>query len=133
MGSFRKAAVPESNPSFSNSSATSAMSKATKVFFDGRYKTVYGDDFVKDYFDVLYGKKDYRDYLARFPETDVMFLNRINPLARKLAEDKEWMLVYPSSQAWIFLKDNRKNSRIIEGFKKGRLIYNDTRGPFYLS
>ncbi|MBL7068588.1 MAG: hypothetical protein ISS34_01845 [Candidatus Omnitrophica bacterium] len=98
-----------------------------KVFFDGRYRTVYSDDFIEDYFEVLYGRKDYREHLSKFPETDIMLLHRMNPLRLKLTNDKEWVRVYASTTAWIFLRDNKKNYPIIEEFKNKRLIYR--KGP----
>ncbi|MFQ5952553.1 MAG: hypothetical protein ACE5JK_04005 [Candidatus Omnitrophota bacterium] len=103
-----------------------------KVFFDGRYRTVYDEDLIEGYFEVLYGEREYKDFLRAFPETDIMLLHPSNQLAVKLSEDPEWTRVYASYTAQVFLKNNDRNKNIIERSKKGRLIFSPGQGPFYL-
>lgn len=108
------------------------LSDKNKIFFDGRYKTVYSDDFIKDYFKVIYGKKDYKDYLKHFPETDIILMHKLAPLTRNIMQDKDWILIYLSPKAYLFINNNNKNSRIIERFKNNNLVYERRRPPFYL-
>jgi len=102
-----------------------------RVFFDGRYKTLYSDDFINGYFEVLYGRQNYKGFLSGFPETDIMFLHRMNPLRLKLVNDREWVLVYSSTTGWIFLKNNKKNKDLIDKFKNKKLIYRKDPPPKY--
>jgi hypothetical protein len=108
------------------------LSGQVKVFFDGRYRTVYSEDLIRNYFEVLYGERDHNEYLGRFPETDIMLLHPDNPLARKLSNDKGWIAVYASPASEIFLKDNKKNKNILKAHAKGKLVYESLKGPFYL-
>lgn len=107
------------------------LPEGSRVFFDGRYETVYDKDFIRDYFDILYGKKEYKEYLKGFTETDMMLLHSDNPLSIKLLNDKGWVPVYSSSIVYLFVKENARNRMIIERFKKGRLIYDRTKFPSY--
>ena len=104
----------------------------SKVFFDGRYRTVYSEDLIDGYFDVLYDRRDYKEYLAKFPETDIMLLHPFNNLAGKISEDREWIKVYASGAAVLFLKHNEKNKEVIECFIKNETVYDPEKEPFYL-
>ncbi len=109
----------------------SELSGESRVFFDGRYRTVYQDSFIRDYFDVLYGRKDYKAYLENFPETDIMLLHRENALSFKLLKDSEWVQVYDTPIARVFLKDNVHNAVTIEAFAKRALERPQATPPDY--
>lgn len=104
----------------------------SKVFFDGRYKTVYTEEIVEGYFKVLYGHIDHGEYLDHFPETDIAFLHPDNPLAMRLSGDSEWVRVYSAENAEIFLKDNEQNKKIIEAYRVKRLKYPKGKEIYYL-
>lgn len=104
---------------------------ANKVFFDGRYETVYGDPLVKGYFDTVYCRRDYKEYLGNFPPTDIMLLHASNPLAAALSKDREWIMVYDSFSACVYLRDNKNNERAIEKFRNNSLARVQSRPPFY--
>ncbi|MGB2879042.1 MAG: hypothetical protein WBD24_02570 [Candidatus Omnitrophota bacterium] len=108
------------------------LSPSSKVFFDGRYRTVYSEDLIEGYFAVLYGGKDYADFLNRYPETDIMLLHTYNPLAMKLSQDRKWILVYASPVAKLFLRVDSKNKDVTKRFVSGELEYKKLNGPFYL-
>lgn len=99
------------------------LAQQNKVFFDGRYETVYGDNVVDGYFNAIYNRKDYKELLKRFPGTDIMFLKKIDPLSAVIENDPEWIRVYSAGPAYIFLKKNENNRKAIEDFKKGKFIY----------
>lgn len=95
-----------------------------KVFFDGRYETVYSDGLIEKYADILFSANEgYKKYLSQFPETDIMLLSKYSPLSGVLSKDTDWLKVYSAGTALIFLKKNGKNKNIIEAFMQRRLIY----------
>jgi len=103
-----------------------------KVFFDGRYETVYSDEIIKNYFDIVYSvRKDYKQYLSRFPETDIMCFGAERPIARLLLKDDEWVKVYSAGGVLIFLKKNEKNKIVIENFLDHKLKYPQRRAITY--
>ncbi|MCX5713885.1 MAG: hypothetical protein NT033_03560, partial [Candidatus Omnitrophica bacterium] len=99
------------------------LSSTNKVFFDGRYETVYSDSLMQGYFDVLFNRRDYKEFLGKFAQTDVMFLKKTDPLSGAIIKDPDWLKVYSSGPAYIFLKRNENNRDVIESFKNGKLIY----------
>ncbi len=101
----------------------SELGDRSKVFLDPRYRTVYGEDFINEYFQVLYGQKEHKEYLLRYPETDIMFLSPYNPLAQLIEKDAEWVDVFSSPGARIFLKRNEKNKKAIKAHDENGLIY----------
>ena len=103
-----------------------------KVFFDGRYRTVYSDELINGYFDVLYGERNYKSFLRKYPETDIMLLHPSNPLAALLPEDPAWVKIYSSPVSVIFIKKSGKNGAIVKRFENGQLTYAPSKGPFYL-
>ena len=108
------------------------MPGSSKVFLDGRYETVYGDDLIRGYFDVLYCKRSYKEYLREFPETGVMLLHRENPLANALLRDPDWTLVFSSGPACVYVKDTAGNRGVLEDLANNRLAYNQKDPPYYL-
>ena len=105
---------------------------SSKVFFDGRYRTVYSESLIDNYFGVLDNELDYEPYLHRFEETDIMLLDRVYPLAASIAQDSNWVEVYSSSIARLFLKNNLKNANAITRFNSGSLRLPQIEPPFYL-
>ncbi|MEA3489199.1 MAG: hypothetical protein U9R44_02505 [Candidatus Omnitrophota bacterium] len=109
------------------------LSGNSRVFFDGRYRTVYGDDLIKGYFEVLYGERDHRGFLGGFPETDIMLLHPSTPLAERLTGDRAWIRIYDSPVAVMFIKKNARNEDVVSRFRNGKLRYVPREaGPFYL-
>ncbi|MDD5423328.1 MAG: hypothetical protein PHT32_07945 [Candidatus Omnitrophica bacterium] len=105
----------------------------SKVFFDGRYDNIYGNEFIKDYFDVLLCKKDYWAYLRKFPETDIMILNKDRNFMfiALLQYDKEWVQVYSDAICGIWLNNNKRNAAILEGFRNGSIKRVEKAPPYY--
>ena len=108
------------------------LSPQSKVFFDGRYRTVYNEELIEGYFDVIYGKRGYKEFLSKFPQTDIMLLHPFGKLAQEVSEDSEWIKVYVSPVAVIFVKHNKKNKDVIRRFIKDELVCKPETGPFYL-
>lgn len=104
----------------------------SRVFFDGRYRTVYSEDLIRGYFGVLFSERDHKAYLEDHPGTDIMLLHRLNPLVRDIELDLRWVRVYSSPVAVIFVKDDQKNRRVIEDLRENRLINRPVEAPYYL-
>lgn len=102
------------------------------MFFDGRYRTVYSEELIEGYFGVLYGERDYKDYLDKFPETDIMLLHPFGMLTAKVSEDKGWIKVYDSDTAVLLLRHNENNKDAIKRYMKNELVYKPKKEPFYL-
>jgi hypothetical protein len=107
------------------------MSAGSKVFIDGRFGIVYNDQFIKDYFEVVESRKDYRSFLKEFPETDIFLLSISNPLSTSLSGDAEYELVFSSDLAVIFLKKNEHNKKALGKFNERRLVFPDIKKPIY--
>jgi hypothetical protein len=108
------------------------LSPMNRVFLDGRCDTVYSDNLIQDYFDILFYHKDYKSFLVRFPETDVMLLNINESLAHVLSKDRNWVQVYLTPLAQVFLNNNLNNKKHIEDFKNNRLLYPKLQEKYYL-
>lgn len=111
----------------------SELSDLNKVFFDGRYEMVYPDAFIRDYFQVLFGKRDYRSVLDKYPQTDSMLLNVDEPLAKTIAGDAGWIRVYARGNAAIYLRNSERNKAYIERYRAGTMVYpRDEESPYYI-
>jgi len=99
----------------------SQLSQTNRIFFDGRYETVYSDDLVRDYFEVSFGKKNYKEFLKNFPETDIILLDTKMPLSKIISKDSDWIKIYASPLAQIYLKNNQRNKSYLENFRNGKL------------
>lgn len=107
------------------------MPGKSKVFFDGRFGIVYNDEFIKEYFEVVYTQRDYKTYLSKYPETDIFLLDKSNTLSASLSEDPDYKLIFSSSIASVFLKKNEHNRESLKKFAERRLIYPELKEPFY--
>jgi hypothetical protein len=101
------------------------------LFFDGRFRTVYEDDFITQYFDVLYGKVPWRSVLNQYEETDIMLLHAGNELSGILMNDPEWVLVYGNDLSRVFLFQNEKNQPLLERHQAGTLIQPEVQPPVF--
>jgi hypothetical protein len=104
-----------------------------QVFFDGRFRTVYEDELIEDYFSVLYGEQSHHEFLARFPRTDFMLLHWQNPLDDAIAEDADWQLIYTDHVARLYARRNEHNRRLLDAYMGKRLTMPDISPPHYLS
>lgn len=107
------------------------LSPKSKVFFDGRFGIVYDDQFIREYFDVVESKTDYKSYLNKFPETDIFLLHKSNPLSASLSGDADYELVFSTDLVSVFLKKNQRNKETIRKFNERRLVFPDLKVPFY--
>ena len=107
------------------------LSPMSKVFLDGRCE-IYSDNLMRDYFDIVSHGKDYKSFLVRFTETDIMLLKRSESLTQALSRDKNWVNVYSTPLTRVFLNNNLNNKEHLEDFKNNRLSYPQVQERYYL-
>jgi len=107
------------------------LNKTNKVFFDGRFETVYQGPIRTDYFRVLYGGEDY-ELFEGYPETDIVLLPPKTPLLMRLKGEKGWIEVFRSDTAVILLKENETNQDALSRYRSGSLRSPVLQPPHYL-
>jgi hypothetical protein len=75
---------------------------ASRVYIDGRID-MYGDDFVKEYLNIISGRADWRDPFDRYGVRIVIVKPRC-ALSRELRETKEWSEVFQDEMAVVFIR-----------------------------
>jgi hypothetical protein len=89
------------------------------VFVDGR-ADMY-DEFLKNYFNVVDLKPEWKDILARF-DIDWMLISANSPLSVLLLETGKWNLVYADKVANVFVRSGPLNAGLIEKYKDVKLV-----------
>ena len=75
------------------------------VYIDGRID-MYGDQFVKEYIDIIRGKIDWREPFDRY-RVKIAIVNTKSMLARELQESQDWQLLYQDEMAAVL---NRRDN-----------------------
>ena len=101
------------------------------VFFDGRFRTVYDDELIETYFDVLYRSIPHQEFLAQYPKTDLMLLHPQNTLDGYIAEDPEWIQLYKDDLSRLYVRDIPNQKELIKQHNAGQLINPEINPPFY--
>ena len=70
------------------------------VYIDGRID-MYGDQFVKEYIDIIRGKIDWREPFVRYG-VEVVIVNPQSMLAREIQSAPDWELLYRDEMAVVF-------------------------------
>jgi len=79
-----------------------------KVGLDGRYETVYPEEVVKKYFDFLYLRSDYRQFLSDYPP-DMILVSIKSLLYDSLKIDHQWQEAFADSGCALFIGKNFKS------------------------
>jgi hypothetical protein len=108
------------------------LHKSNRVFFDGRFETVYKGPLRIDYFKVLHGQEDPKRLLKSHPETDIMLLPPDNPLLLRLNGERDWIEVFRSDAAVILLKENETNQDALFRYWSGLFRYPVLHPPHYI-
>jgi len=96
-----------------------------KIFIDGRYKTVYPREIINEFFNFLYAKKGWEDFLGKYPHHWIL-IGKFHPVAKFLYTHKDWMMVYnlEDSPAILLVKKNTLGYRqLLYKFKTGDVSY----------
>ncbi len=94
------------------------------VFVDGR-ADMY-NEFLKNYFDVVDLKPEWKKILVRF-DIEWMLLAANSPLSVLLLETDQWSLVYADKVANIFVRRGSVNAGLTERYHDVKLVPNDEK------
>jgi len=72
------------------------------VYIDGRID-MYGDDFVKEYLNIIWGGADWREPFDRYG-VRIVIVKPDSALRRELLETKEWSQVFQDEMAVVFVR-----------------------------
>ena len=75
----------------------------SKVGMDGRYETVYKDEVCRDYFDFLFARENWRNFLNKYPPHMVLVRSE-SKISSLLANDPDWSLAYAGEGSTLFLR-----------------------------
>ena len=92
------------------------------VFVDGR-ADMY-DAFLKNYFDVVDLKPEWKEVLERF-DIEWMLISANSPLSVLLLETDQWSLVYADKVANVFVRKGPLNAGLRDRYKDVKLVPND--------
>jgi hypothetical protein len=93
-----------------------------RVSLDGRFETVYPLPVCREYFDFIYGHKNWRRFLEKYPPDMILVDSRLE-ISRLLRQEKSWREVYRDSGCVLFVKPNGQASDAIllnQGGDKGQ-------------
>lgn len=96
------------------------------VFIDGR-ADMY-DAFLKNYFDVVDLKPDWKEVLDRFG-IEWTLITANSPLSVLLLETEDWGLVYADKVANVFVRKGQLNAGLTEKYKDVKLVPIDEKKP----
>jgi hypothetical protein len=74
-----------------------------RVGLDGRYETVYPPGLCLEYFNFLFGRPGWREFLARYPH-DLILIDPGAPVAEGLQHQIGWKIIYQDSGSILFAK-----------------------------
>lgn len=94
------------------------------VFVDGR-ADMY-DEFLKNYYDVVDLKPEWKDILDRF-DIDWMLITANSPLSVLLLETEKWSLVYADKVANVFVRRGSVNAGLTERYHDVKLVPADEK------
>jgi hypothetical protein len=79
------------------------LSPRIRVGLDGRYETVYPPGLCREYFNFLFGRPGWREFLARYPH-DLILIDPGAPVAAGLQHQSGWKVIYQDSGSILFAK-----------------------------
>jgi hypothetical protein len=74
----------------------------SRVSLDGRFETVYPLSVCREYFDFIYGRKNWRQFLEKYPP-DMILIDSRAEIYRLLLKEPSWRQVYADSGCALFL------------------------------
>jgi len=103
-----------------------------KVSIDGRFRTVYPEEILRDHFEAAGNESRLRDLLEKYP-ADII-LGRQNSLYQRLITiQNRWIYVYSDPTSIVFVRDGGSQRDILDKFRRKKLIYpgTETKRLFY--
>ncbi len=75
----------------------------SRVGMDGRYETIYRDEVSKEYFDFIFARDNWRDFLNKYPH-DMILVRSNSKIRILLGNDPDWCLAYDGKDGVLFLR-----------------------------
>lgn len=76
-----------------------------RVALDGRYETVYPEAVAQEYFDFLYGRDNWRQFLEHYP-ADMILISLKVPAYPLILKESRWRLIYSDTGCALFLRSD---------------------------
>ncbi|MHB8769842.1 MAG: hypothetical protein ACYC7J_02500 [Syntrophales bacterium] len=85
------------------------LSPQCRVAMDGRYETVYPDHVHREYFDFLFARPAWREFLHKYPH-DMVLLRAGMQIAELMRGEADWRIAYGDRESVLFVR-NREQPR----------------------
>ncbi|MGD8564689.1 MAG: hypothetical protein PVG03_19260, partial [Desulfarculaceae bacterium] len=82
------------------------------VGMDGRYETVYSDQYARKYFDFLYARKGWSEFLTAHAH-EMVLITPASGISRLMAGLPQWRQVYRDRAAVLFVKKGSRPDQIL--------------------
>lgn len=82
-----------------------SLSPGCRVSLDGRFEAVYPAGVCQEYFNFIYARPGWRQFLEKYPP-DMILVDSRSPIAKLLQNDPSWQEVYQDPGAALFLRNN---------------------------
>jgi hypothetical protein len=93
-----------------------------RVSIDGRFRTVYTEEIIKDHFTALHSQKSWLNLIHKYPPDIV--LSRRNSLSKKMINaNPNWIYVFSDNISIVFIKNGENHREILEKMKQKGLVY----------
>jgi len=102
------------------------------IYIDGRYMTVYPNEAIEEFFDFLYMKQGWKDFLNKYPHHWIL-IAKIRPLSRFLHMQQDWVTVcsFKDSPSILFVrKDSIPHKRFLKKIESGSFIYPEVNASY---
>lgn len=81
---------------------------ACLVAMDGRYETVYQDHLHKEYFDFLWGRPGWKEFLQKYPH-DIVLIKANTRIRDLMQSDPGWRIAYMDRESVLFMRAQGKH------------------------
>ena len=99
-----------------------------RVSIDGRFRTVYPEEILRDHFAAEVGESKLRELLEKYPPD--IILGRQNLIYQRLISTLEgWIYVYSDPTSIVFIKNSSSQRDVLERLRRKELIYPDKNTP----
>jgi hypothetical protein len=83
-----------------------------KVGMDGRYETVYEEDYSKQYFNFIMAREGWKEFLGKYPHDIILVLSKAK-ICSLLHKEQLWEMVYSDETSSVFIKKDVLKSKKI--------------------
>jgi hypothetical protein len=101
-----------------------------KVSIDGRFRTVYPEEVLKDHFEAAGDESKLRDLLEKYP-ADIILGRQNSVYQRLITTQKRWVHIYSDRISIVFIRDGASQRHTLAKFRKRELISPDTKLSIY--